>query len=43
MQSLKAEIHDIQRVEDDLIKKEVTLENKLKKESWGEEGDEHRV
>jgi hypothetical protein len=33
----------MERVEDDLIKKEITLEAKLKHESWGEEGDDHSV
>ena len=33
----------MERVEDDLIKKEITLESKLKHESWGEEGDDHKV
>jgi hypothetical protein len=26
-----------------LIKKEITLESKLKQESWGEEGEDHEV
>ena len=33
----------MQRVEDDLIKKEISLESKLKAESWGEEGEDHHV
>ena len=43
VKDLKNEIQDVQRVEDDLIKKEITLESKLKQESWGEEGDDHEV
>ena len=42
---LKTEIKDMEKVEDDLIKKEITLESKLKEgESWGEKfGEEHHV
>jgi hypothetical protein len=45
MHALKNEVKHVEFVEDDLIRKENKLEEKVKhdKESWGEQGDDHLI
>ena len=44
LHNLKNEVKHVEFVEDDLIKKESKLEDKMKHESWGEkEGENHQI